>query len=100
MNIDEQNDEEKELLEAQSRNPFDHGSRSFNFARRRVTDCKGNSRVIFPRKTRSPEEESALETLRTELQVLFRNYVRTNCQKGGGCRSQTCLLDNRGALSH
>ena len=82
MEIDAEREEEMEVQEAMTRNPFNPGDKSFNLAKRRVTDLKGNSRVHFPRKPRSLEEESALETMRMELKSLFSNYVTNNC-KGG-----------------
>ena len=58
-------------------------NRTFNFAKRRASDMKGNSRVFFPRRARSVEEEAQFETLRLELRALFKNYVSKNCSKGG-----------------
>ena len=81
--IDEQKAEEMEMKKAQERTPFNRQEMVFNYARRRVTDLKGNSRVCFPRKGRSLEVESALETLRLELRSLFSKYVGQKCNKGG-----------------
>ena len=82
-NIEEENDEEHEIQEAEAKIPFQHKEMTFNFAKRKATDMKGNSRVFFPRKARSLEEESSLETLRVELRALFKNYISKNCSKGG-----------------
>ena len=80
---DQQRAEEQEILEAESRAPFNPNDMTLNMARRRVTDLKGNSRVYFPRKARSLEEEASLETLRVELKALFKNYVNKFCKEGG-----------------
>ena len=82
-NVDEEIDEEEQMVEAQSKTPFNKNEMTFNLARRRATDMKGNSRVNLPRKPRSLEEESALEALRLEFKSLFKNYVSKNCGKGG-----------------
>ena len=44
---------------------------------------KGNSRVFLPRKVKSIEVESVMETIRVELKGVFKNYVENNCGKGG-----------------
>ena len=78
-NIDDEIEEEKKIEEAMKKNVFDWKSKTFSLARRRATDVKGNSRVNFPRKPRSVEEESALQTLRIELMSLFRLYKEGHC---------------------
>ena len=80
-------EKEEELRVAESKTPFNQGEMTFNLARRKATDMKGNSRVYFPKKSRSLEEEAALETLRVELLALFKVYVRKNCKKKGGAQS-------------
>ena len=59
--IDDDREEEEALLEAVTRTPFQHEDMKFSLARRRVTDMKGNSRVYFPRKARSLEEEATFD---------------------------------------
>ena len=81
--IDSEKQEEQDILEAETRNIFDQKTKTFNFSKRRATDLKGNSRVYFPRKPRSLEEESKFETLRVELRGTFKNYVNENCKEGG-----------------
>ena len=81
--IDAAQEEEEALLEAETRTPFYQGAMQFSLAKRRVTDMKGNSRVYFPRKARSLEEEASFEAIRLELKGLFNNYVSKNCKKGG-----------------
>ena len=81
--IDDDREEDDALLEAVTRTPFQHEDRRFSLARRRVTDMKGNSRVYFPRKARSLEEEATFEALRLELMGAFKKYVSRNCKKGG-----------------
>ena len=46
MNREEE--EEAEILEAKSRNTFDRETKTMDFSKRRATDLKGNSLVIFP----------------------------------------------------
>ena len=72
MEVDDEYEEEMVLEDAVTRNPFINQEMSFNFVRRRVTDIKGSSRVNLPRKPRSLEEESAMETLRMELKSLLK----------------------------
>ena len=97
--IEDENEEEQELIEAETRNIFDHSSKTFNFSKRRATDMKCNSRVYFPRKARSLEEESKLETLRVELHGVFKDYVRRNCKDGGKQVSNLTVNQLRGLKS-
>ena len=75
--------EEREIKEAEARAPFDKVRNTFNFAKRRATDLKNNSRVYFPRKAKSIEVESVFQTIRVELMAIFKDYVSKNCGKGG-----------------
>ena len=79
--MDREKEEEKEMMEAETRSVYNWGTRVFNYGKRRVTDIKGNSRVIFPSKARSLEVESAFQTLRLEL---LAEYMDEKCGKGGG----------------
>ena len=54
-----------------------------NMTWRRATDLKGISRVFFPRKARSLEVESSLQTLRDVLMTTLRQYVDKNCKERG-----------------
>ena len=60
--IKEEQEEEEVIKDAISRSIFDWERKRVNYARRRATDLKGNSRVFFPRKARSLEVESNLQT--------------------------------------
>ena len=51
------------VKDAKLRLIFDEGSSTFNFAKRRVSDIKGNSRVIFPRKVKNFDIEAKLKCL-------------------------------------
>ena len=62
---------------------FNWRDKTINFARRRATDLKGNSRVYFPRKARSVEVESNFQTLRSILMTTFRTYTREYCDRKG-----------------
>ena len=76
--------EEDELIEeAKIRMVFDNETSSYNFAKRRVTDVKGNSRVISPKKMKNFEIEAKLEMLRIELMGEFRQFVSEKCGKNG-----------------
>ena len=69
--------EEFERMEyAKQRMVFDPSEGWIDMSRRRVTDVKGNSRVIFPSISKSLEFESKLEVLRIEAMDCFRTYVR------------------------
>ena len=81
--IDDELEEEQEIVDAETRNIFDNVKKEFNFAKRRATDLKGNSRVFFPSKARSLEDEAKLETMRLELKTVFKYYVSKFCQEGG-----------------
>ena len=85
--IDMEREEELEIKESEMRMIYDGGAKSLNFAKRRVTDVKRNSRVVFPKKARSLEEEAAMQTLRMELLTLFRVYSDEKCGKHGTQKS-------------
>ena len=97
--IDNEKEEDLEIKEAEYKTPFSRKDMTFNLARRRVTDLKGNSRVTFPSKPRSLEEESAMETLRMEMKGSFSNYVGRNCGKGGRQNSNLTTSQCRGLKS-
>ena len=81
--IDDEKDEERKIIEAESRATFNWEEKTFNFSKKRATDVKNNSRVFFPRKPRSLEEESVMETLRVELTAMFREYKKQKCDDKG-----------------
>ena len=62
---------------------YDGVKNGMNMARKRVTDCKGNSRVIFPRNVGNIDFESKLDLLRIEAMGIFKEYVRTKCISKG-----------------
>ena len=70
-----------------------------DYSQRRVTDCKGNTRVIFPKPSKDYEEESRLEVLRMELMAAFRSYVKKYCKEGGIQVSNLTVGQNRGLKS-
>ena len=74
------------------RSIFDWKKRSMNFSKRRATDLKGNARVYFPRKARSLEVESSLQTLRDILMTTFRLY---RCVERKGGRGVTSVRARR-----
>ena len=71
-----------EEIEAETRNVFEEESKTFNLNKRRVTDCKANSRVILPRALPN-EEESKLEVLRMELLEEHRRWTTEHCDCSG-----------------
>ena len=73
--------------------------KTFNYAKRRATDLKGNSRVFFPREARSLDDEAKLETLRMELKTVFKNYVSRFCKEGGVQVSNLTPNQHRGLKS-
>ena len=97
--IDEEIEEEKEIVEAEGRCIFDFRNKTMNLAKRRATDVKRNSRVIFPKKARSVEEESAMQTLRMELLTLFRQYTSEKCGKNGNQKGNLTKLQAEGLKS-
>ena len=91
--------QEDEMVEACRRQPYNRQDGTFNFARRKTTDLKGNSRVYFPKKAISFEMEAILETIRVELLGTFRNYVSQNCGKGGRQKEKLSKLQSEGLKS-
>ena len=85
--IEDEKEEEEVVKDAISRSIFDWEGRSVNYAKRRATDLKGNSRVFFPRQARSLETESNLQTLRSMLMTTFKEYVKECCGKKGAQRT-------------
>ena len=49
---------------------YDHEKVSLNFTKRRVTDIKGNARVIMPKRVKNFDEESRLDMLYGGFQKL------------------------------
>ena len=93
--IDKDKEEEEELICAESRTIFDVESQTFNFAKRRATDLKRNSRVYLPRKARTVEEERRYEAMREELRSVFKDYVSNFCE-GGRQRTNLTSSQSRG----
>ena len=76
-------EEELAEIEAKERMVFDRTERKFALYKKRVTDMKGNSRVIFPPQGKDIQRESTLEMVRLELMNEYKKYVAENCRKGG-----------------
>ena len=75
--------EEEQMCEARKRMIFDYNGMSMNLARRRVTDLKGNARVILPRRAKNFDLESKLEMMRLECRGTFAKYMEEKCDKNG-----------------
>ena len=78
---------------------FDPEKNKLDLSRRRATDLKGNSRVIFPRKVTNFDIEAKLETLRTEARGEFNKYVANFCGKNGKQPSNLTRGQERGLKS-
>ena len=74
---------EIEEIKMRGRMVYDRGVNRFSYAKKKVTDFKGNSRVTFPREVGKYEDEAALEMLRMELTEVFKKYCGEKCMKGG-----------------
>ena len=56
--------------------PGGEGEKSnWQYSKRRMTNFKGNSRVILPRKSKKFNEEAVIETFRMEMMHAFKEYV-------------------------
>ena len=97
--IDAEKEEELCIKEGEMRVIYDGGTKTLDFGKRRATDIKGNSRVIFPRKARTLGEESALETLRMELFTTFKQYVQDKCDDKGNQKSNLTKGEEEGLKS-
>ena len=62
---------------------YNRNEGEFNFANRRVSDIKGNARVILPKKAKNFNIEANLEMLRTECMYAFRQYTNEKCGNKG-----------------
>ena len=61
---------------------YDEKSKTFNMNKRKVTDYKKSSCVIFPR-AQCAEKEGKLEVVRVELMESHKKWVRDNCNCRG-----------------
>ena len=95
----EEQAEEELIEEAKSRMIYNTEERSLNLARRRVTDIKGNSRVILPKKVKNFEVEARLELLRIECMAVFKKYIEDECQGDGKQKSNLNKTQLKGLLS-
>ena len=97
--LEEEAEEEEDIRYAETRSIFNWDRKAVNFAKRRATDLKGNSRVFFPRKARSIEVESNLQTLRSILMTTFRQYSEEACGKRGKQKSNLSRSQEEGLES-
>ena len=94
-----QQDEEDMLEEARKRMYFDPDKVSLNFAKKRASDLKGNSRVFLPKRVKSFDMESKLEMMRVECYAVFRQYMDEKCGKNGRQKSNLSKSQLKGLLS-
>ena len=91
--------EEEELEEAKKRMIYDPDEGIMDLSKRRVTDLKANSRVIFPKKQCNFEAEAKFETLRVEAMAIFREHFKKYCNKGGKQPSNLTREQEKGLQS-
>ena len=97
-NLDEDEIEESEEMDAKNRQVYDPIDKNYDSRRRRVTDLKECSRVTLP-KPLKPQEEANLEIRkRTQLEI-FRKYKRKNCNKNGEQESNLTQEQKQGLKS-
>ena len=77
---------------------FDPEGGVLDYAKRRTTDLKQNSRVIFPKKT-TLEVESKLCMLREGSMGVIKNFINEKCGKGGKQKSNLTSAEARGLKS-
>ena len=92
---------EEDLLEieAKRRTVYDELEGTMNLSKKRVTDMKGNTRVIFPPEGKDLEEESKLDMVRREIMGEYRKYVKEKCKKGGKQTSNLTKEEQEGLQS-
>ena len=78
---------------------YDNKEKRFSYAKKRVTNTKGNSRVNFPREGASYEDESILEMVRMELMGVYKSYYKKNCNEWGTQKSNLNEAERRGLKS-
>ena len=91
--------EDEELYAMRMKMVFDRVEKKFNYAKKRVTNVKGNSRVNFPREGGKYDDEAMLEMVRMELRGVFKSYFEENCLKGGVQKSNLNDAERRGLKS-
>ena len=97
--IKKENEEARNMEYAKSRMIYDPVESKMNLSKRRATDQKNNSRVIFPRKSKNFENEAKLETLRTETRAEFKKFLDEKCKKGGQQKSNLTKNQQKGLKS-
>ena len=88
--------QEEEINEAKMRMVYDVGEKTITYTKKRVTDFKGNARVILPKKSKNFDREATLEMLRVELMSEFKKYVETS---GMRMESNLSIEERRGLKS-
>ena len=62
---------------------YDMIEKRFSYTKKRVTNTKGNSRIIFPKEAGKYEDEAVLEMVRMKLLGVYNKNCEENCKKGG-----------------
>ena len=78
---------------------YDDEDMRLNYAKRRVTDVKGNSRVILPKRMRNFETEAKLEMFRVESKGVFKQFLAEKCRKNGAQKSNLTKSQLKGLKS-
>ena len=91
--------EDEEMKEARSRAIHDYEENSLDFSKKRVTDVKGNSRVILPKYMKNFDLEARLEVFRVECRGVFKKYMTDNCGKYGQQKSNLSKAQLKGLKS-
>ena len=78
IELTEEEQENLDIIDAKSRQPYDYESHSMDMRRLRATDVKLNSEIILPRH-QGVTFETQLEVRRHNYIEVFREYVREFC---------------------
>ena len=90
---------DEEEYDMRRRMVFDRVMKRFSYAKKKVTDAKGNSRVTFPKEVGKYDDEATLEMVRLELLDVFKKYCDEKCSKGGVQTSNLDECEMRGLKS-
>ena len=90
---------DEEEYDMRRRMVFDRVMKRFSYAKKKVTDAKGNSRVTFPKEVGKYDDEATLEMVRLELLDVFKKYCDEKCSKGGVQASNLDECEMRGLKS-
>ena len=96
--LDEQEVQENQEVEARGRQVYDPVEKIYDSRRRRVTDLKECSRVTLP-KPLSTDEEATIEMRRKSQQEVFDKYIKENTDKKNEQKSNLTEVEQKGLKS-